>query len=82
MTDTMIDDDEEKARRHLTVVAYELVRRFGASKAAGLMLGATAGIVQHELKQPPPEWYAEMARAWTVMAAEEFSKRRSSSADS
>ena len=65
MTDTTtIDDEEEHARKHLTVVAFGLCRKFGAAKAAALMAGSFAGVVEHELKLDVPTWLREFAEEY------------------
>ena len=65
MTDTKtMDDEEEHARKHLTVVAFGLCRKFGPAKAAALMAGSFSGVVEHELKLDVPTWLRELAEEY------------------
>ena len=62
MTDaTTMDDEEEQARKHLSQVALGLSRKFGSPKAASLLFGAGAGVIEAGMGQSTATWLRELA---------------------
>ena len=57
----MTDDDEETARKHLSGIALGLSRKFGSPKAASLLFGAGAGVIEAGMGQSTAAWLRELA---------------------